>query len=105
MNNNHYTYRVFWSPEDEEYVGLCAEFPSLSWLDAQAEKALKGIMDLVSEIVEDMQHNGEQVPIPLSHGKYSGKFQLRIPPELHRQLAIQAAENGVSLNRYISSKL
>ncbi|WP_019222070.1 type II toxin-antitoxin system HicB family antitoxin [Bartonella senegalensis] len=105
MNNNHYTYRVFWSPEDEEYVGLCAEFPSLSWLDAQAEKALKGIMDLVSEVVEDMQHNGEQVPIPLSYGKYSGKFQLRIPPELHRQLAIQAAENGVSLNRYISSKL
>ncbi|GAA5112792.1 type II toxin-antitoxin system HicB family antitoxin [Bartonella jaculi] len=105
MNNNHYTYRVFWSPEDEEYVGLCAEFPSLSWLDAQAEKALKGIMDLVSEVVEDIQHNGEQVPIPLSYGKYSGKFQLRIPPELHRQLAIQAAENGVSLNRYISSKL
>nr|WP_273758987.1 hypothetical protein [Bartonella sp. AU55XJBT] len=70
MNNNHYTtYRVFWSPEDEEYVGLCAEFPSLSWLDVQAEKALKGIMDLVSEVVEDMQHNGEQVPISLSHGK------------------------------------
>nr|WP_273789891.1 hypothetical protein [Bartonella sp. ML70XJBT] len=59
----------FWSPENEEYVGLCAEFPSLSWLDVQAEKALKGIMDLVSEVVEDMQHNGEQVPIPLSHGK------------------------------------
>ncbi|WP_375674588.1 type II toxin-antitoxin system HicB family antitoxin [Bartonella sp. AP9QHHD] len=88
MNNNHYTYRVLWSQEDEEYVGLCAEFPSLSWLDAQAEKALKG-----------------EVPVPLSHGKYSGKFQLRIPPELHRKLAIQAAENGVSLNRYISSKL
>ncbi|GAA4667140.1 hypothetical protein GCM10023262_15600 [Bartonella pachyuromydis] len=69
MNNNHYMYRVFWSPEHEEYVGLCAEFPSLSWLDVQAEKALKGIMDLVSEVVEDMQHNGEQVPIPLSHSK------------------------------------
>nr|WP_273724368.1 hypothetical protein [Bartonella sp. AU18XJBT] len=69
MNNNHYMYRVLWSPKDEEYVGLCAEFPSLSWLDAQAEKALKGIMDLVSEVVEDMQHNGEEVPVPLSHDK------------------------------------
>ncbi|ENN91141.1 type II toxin-antitoxin system HicB family antitoxin [Bartonella bovis] len=105
MNNNHYTYRVLWSQEDEEYVGLCAEFPSLSWLDVKAENALKGIMNLVTEVVEDMQRNGEDVPIPLSHVKYSGKFQLRIPPELHRQLAIQAAENGVSLNRYISSKL
>ncbi|WP_413154916.1 type II toxin-antitoxin system HicB family antitoxin [Bartonella sp. cb54] len=105
MNNNHYTYRVLWSQEDEEYVGLCAEFPSLSWLSNQAENALKGIMNLVSEVVEDMQRNGEDVPIPLSHVQYSGKFQLRIPPALHRQLAIQAAENGVSLNRYISSKL
>ncbi|WP_455475521.1 type II toxin-antitoxin system HicB family antitoxin [Bartonella sp. B17] len=105
MNNNHYTYRVLWSCEDKEYVGLCAEFSSLSWLDAQEENALKGIMNLVSEIVKDMQHNGEEVPVPLSHGKYSGKFQLRIPPELHRQLAIQVAENGMSLNRYIFSKL
>lgn len=30
--NDHYTYRVTWSENDEEYVGLCAEFPSLSWL-------------------------------------------------------------------------
>ncbi|MGV7292077.1 antitoxin HicB, partial [Mycobacterium kansasii] len=33
MNEYHYTYRVEWSPEDGEWVGLCAEFPSLSWLD------------------------------------------------------------------------
>ena len=25
-----YTYRVTWSEEDAEYVGLCAEFSSLS---------------------------------------------------------------------------
>lgn len=30
VNYEHYTYRVTWSAEDEEYVGLCAEFPSLS---------------------------------------------------------------------------
>ncbi|WP_455475710.1 hypothetical protein [Bartonella sp. B17] len=66
MNNNHYTYRVLWSQEDEKYIGLCAEFPSLSWLSNQEENALKGIMNLVSEIVKDMQRNGEDVPIPLS---------------------------------------
>ncbi|PJA42533.1 MAG: toxin-antitoxin system HicB family antitoxin, partial [Lysobacterales bacterium CG_4_9_14_3_um_filter_62_6] len=32
MNTRHYTYRVIWSDEDVEFVGLCAEFPSLSWL-------------------------------------------------------------------------
>lgn len=32
MNIDHYTYRVTWSAEDNEHVGLCAEFPSVSWL-------------------------------------------------------------------------
>ena len=30
MTQDHFTYRVTWSPEDREHVGLCAEFPSLS---------------------------------------------------------------------------
>ena len=43
MNINYYTYRVTWSSEDNEHVGLCAEFPSLSWLAPSPEKALSGI--------------------------------------------------------------
>ena len=43
MNVTHYTYRVTWSAEDSEHVGLCAEFPSLSWLAPTPEKALSGI--------------------------------------------------------------
>ena len=38
--NDHYTYRVTWSPEDDQHVGLCAEFPSLSWLAPTPAKAL-----------------------------------------------------------------
>ncbi len=61
MNNNYYTYCALWSQEDEEYIGLCAEFSSLSWLDAQTEKDLKGIMDLVSKVVEDMNITEERI--------------------------------------------
>ncbi len=39
---DHYTYRVTWSAEDEEFVGLCAEFPSLSWLAGSRDEALGG---------------------------------------------------------------
>ncbi len=74
MNNNHYTYRILWLQKDEEYVELCAEFPSLSWLATQAEKALKGIVNFVLEGVKDMQHK-EEVPMPLSHAKYNDNFQ------------------------------
>lgn len=102
---DQYTYRVTWSDEDNQCVGLCAEFPSLSWLDATPEKALRGIRKIVTEAVADMQANGESVPEPISRRHYSGKFMVRVPPEVHRRLAMEAAEEDVSLNRLVSSKL
>ncbi|MCC6892651.1 MAG: toxin-antitoxin system HicB family antitoxin [Anaerolineae bacterium] len=104
-NHKHYTYRVIWSEEDNEYVGLCAEFPSLSFLAADMTSALQGIVELVGEIVVDMAQNGETIPEPLTDQHYSGKFEVEIPPEQHRLLAIKAAEEGVSLSRYVRAKL
>ncbi len=101
----HYTYRVTWSEEDSEYVALCAEFPSLSFLAEDQSEALSGLTKLVGEVVEDMSGNGESIPLPLADKSYSGKFQVRIPPDQHRSLAIQAAEQGVSINRLVSLKL
>lgn len=105
MNVDHFTYRVTWSQEDGEHVGLCVEFPSLSWLAGTPEAALKGIRKMVVEVVSDMRKSGEAVPAPLAEKHYSGEFRVRIPPDLHRTLAIQAAEQGVSLNRLASAKL
>ncbi|MCX7113881.1 MAG: toxin-antitoxin system HicB family antitoxin [Proteobacteria bacterium] len=105
MNPNHYTYRVTWSPEDNEHLGLCVEFPSLSWLAETPELALTGIRQVVADVVADLQANGEPVPQALAEKHYSGEFRVRIPPELHRLLALQAAEQGISLNRLASSKL
>ena len=95
MNINHYTYRVTWSQEDGEHVSLCAEFPSLSWLAPTPEKALAGIRRLVGEVVADMQATGEPVPDPLSEKQYSGRFMVRVPSQVHRALATEAAEQGV----------
>ena len=105
MNIQHYTYRVTWSPEDNEHVALCAEFPSLSWLAKTPESALKGIQKVVADVVADMLASGEAVPDALSERNYSGEFRVRIPPMVHRQLALMAAEQGVSLNRLASAKL
>lgn len=105
MSVDHYTYRVTWSAEDDEHIGLCAEFPSLSWLAKTPEAALKGIRRVVSEAVADMQSSGETIPAPLAEKHYSGEFRVRIPPQVHRALATEAAEQGVSLNRLASAKL
>ena len=105
LQNDRYTYRVTWSEDDQEYVGLCIEFPSLSWLAKSPEAALHGIRKTVDEAITDMRSHGETPPTPLSGRNFSGKFVVRLPPEVHRDLAMKAAEAGVSLNRLISSKL
>ena len=103
--HDHYTYRVTWSEDDKEYVGLCAEFPSLSWLSSSPEAALRGIRSVVADVVADMKKRREPVPEALASRPFSGKFMVRVPPHVHRELAVEAAEAGVSLNRLATAKL
>ena len=67
MNAQHYAYCAIWSPEDHQFVGLCEELPSLSWLASSRHKALAGIAKVVSEVVADLQERGEPVPLSLAH--------------------------------------
>ena len=100
-----YTNREFWSEEDNEHVGLCAEFPSLSWVARSPEAALRGIRHLVADVLGDLEASHKPMPEPLHSRRFSGKFMVRVPPEVHRKLALEAAEQGISLNRVVSSKL
>ncbi len=100
-----YTYRVTWSDEDDEYVGLCTEFPSLSWVAPTRDDALHGVEILVRDVVADMLTRGESVPEPIAAHDFSGTFKVRIPAALHRRLAMEAADSAVSLNRLVSMKL
>jgi len=105
MNADHYTYRVRWSAEDEAYVGTVAELPSLSWIAADQVEAFQGIRELVDGVLDDMKASGETPPEAIADRPYSGKFMVRVTPEAHRQLAIDAAEQQVSLNRLAASRL
>ena len=105
MNADHYTYRVRWSGDDEAFVGTVAEFPSLSWLSDSQMAAFQGIRSLVADVIVDMEATGETPPEAIANRSYSGKFMVRITPEAHRQLALEAAEQQVSLNRLAASRL
>ena len=102
--SNHYTYRAEWSPEDNEYVGLVAEFPSLSWLAPTAAEAVDGASRLVDDILTDMAETGETPPTPLTERRYSGNLSFRTSPAQHRALAIEAAEQNVSVNQLLVYK-
>ncbi|MDG9678749.1 toxin-antitoxin system HicB family antitoxin [Micromonospora parva] len=101
----HYTYRVTWSAQDNEFVATCAEFPSLSWLASSQIDALRGLEDLLREVIADMEQQGEEAPEPFAERSYSGKFNVRVGEDLHRELATHAAEDGLSLNQYVVRKL
>lgn len=101
LDVSHYAYRVVWSVEDQEFVATCAELPSLSWLDADQVAALQGLKALVGEVVADLTEHGESVPEPLVERSFSGKLNLRLGSELHRQVARDAAEAGMSINTWV----
>lgn len=100
-----YSYRVFWSAEDDAFVGAVAEFPSLSCVEESQPAAFFGIVELVKAVLEDMEEAGEEPPVPLGSKRYSGKIALRMSPEQHRSLAMEAAAQRVSLNHLITSRL
>lgn len=105
FNTRDYIYSVVWSEEDEAFIGRVLEFPSLAAHGSTQAKALSEIQLVVQHAFEDLQDSGEEVPEPLNKRRYSGKLNVRLPKYLHRQLAIEAAEEGVSLNQLISTKL
>ncbi|MGB8379928.1 MAG: toxin-antitoxin system HicB family antitoxin [Dermatophilaceae bacterium] len=102
---SHYTYRITWSVEDNEFVATCLEFPSLSWLASTQMDALTGLENVITEIVRDMNAEGEDIPRPLSKRRFSGKFNLRVGETLHRRLAVEAAEEKISINQLIVRRL
>ncbi|PIU49795.1 MAG: toxin-antitoxin system HicB family antitoxin [Desulfobacterales bacterium CG07_land_8_20_14_0_80_52_14] len=100
-----YTYRIEWSEEDHCHVARCLEFPSLAAHGDTIEEVLREIKYVVVESLKWMREEGETVPKPLGLKKFKGHLSLRIPPEKHRELVIRCAEEGISLNQFILSRL
>ena len=105
MKNSKYTYRIAWSEEDGCHVARCLEFPSLAAHGATVDEALSEIDHVVDESIKWLEEEGEPIPEPFGLKKFRGNITLRIAPEKHRELAIKSAEEGVSLNQLIASRL
>ena len=102
---DRYTYRLAWSAADEEFVATVVEFPSLSWIADTREAALAGLTSVVEEVLQDMLAQGEEIPAPWDERTFSGKFNLRLGPDLHKKVALEAAERHESMNTYVIKQL
>jgi predicted HicB family RNase H-like nuclease len=102
----HYTYRVEWSTNYDQYVGRCVEVHGLFESAPTAQQALAKIETAVSQHLREMDEvfRGEP-PKPLTEQNYSGRFMVRTSREMHANLTIEAAEQRVSLNQWVVQKL
>lgn len=100
-----YWYIVEWEEEDQVFVARVAEFPSLSAHGNTQEQAMAELQGVVAFVLKDLEEQNEPIPKPLSTRQYSGKFQVRVPKELHRRLVTEAIEEGISLNQLALLKL
>lgn len=100
-----YTYRAMWSPAAGSYVGTCLEFPGLRQHRETAGEAIAAIEKIVREDVAAATADGWTAPESLTDREYSGRFVLRISPELHALLAVEATEQRMSLNQWVVQKL
>ena len=105
MNVEQYLYSVGWSEGDDAFIARVAEFPSLAAHGDTQEKALREIKDVVKFVLSDLKENKEPVPEPLGKRSFSGRLVLRMPEYLHRKLALEASQQGVSLNHLLKLKL
>ncbi|KAB1502729.1 toxin-antitoxin system HicB family antitoxin [Corynebacterium sp. 320] len=101
----HYSYRVAWDPTHEQFLCTSVEFPDVRVLASDSEGALTRAQQDVARVLERAAATGADVPQPLSTRTYSGRLQVRLGEDLHRALAYEAAENGISLNQLILKKL
>jgi len=100
-----YSFTVSWSDEDNTFIGRVSEFPSLAAHGRTQEKALREIRELVGLVIKDLAASREPIPAPFGKRQFSGKLNVRMPKDLHRQLAIESTAQGVSLNNWINTKL
>ncbi len=91
--------------DDGEWLAHFVEMPNISAFGESPETALKELETAWNVTKESYVKNGESVPLAPSKRQYSGQFNVRIDKRIHRNLAIEAARAGISLNALVAQKL
>jgi len=89
--------------EDGVWTSGVLEVPGVISEGDTPTEAIDMARDALREMAIVRLEDGIEIPEPFDSRDYSGKLQLRIPPGLHRRAAMLAAQEGVSLNRWLSA--
>ena len=94
------------SDESGHYFhGRILEFDGCQSTGSTLEKLYENLDEAMKGWIEVRLENGLPVPDPETADRYSGKFVVRLPRSLHRKLAMDAENEGISLNRLVLRRL
>ena len=96
---------VEWSAEDRCYVGSAPPLIGQSCHGPSEADVLAQLQTIVEEWVETLIKEGKPLPASTANRKFSGKFVVRLSPEIHRKVALKAMARGDSLNQYVAETL
>ena len=91
--------------DDGDWLAHLAELPSVSAFASSPELAVEELYTAWQGVKESYLQHGESVPVAPKNRNYSGQFNVRLDKRLHRALAVEAAQVGVSLNALVAQKL
>jgi antitoxin HicB len=103
--NLPYTIELRNDPEDEGWFVRVKELRGCISEGDTAEEALAMIQEAMELWLEVSLEEGIPIPEPRPDEDYSGKFVVRVPRSLHRELVEEAAQQGASLNQYMNVAL
>ena len=98
--NKHYLKIVEWSDEDDCFVGLAPGLMSGGCHGEDEAAVYRELCDIVDEVIEVIEEDGDPLPPATAGKRYSGRFNLRVGEDLHKLLAIHSLKDGDSLNTY-----
>ena len=96
---------VEWSEEDRCYVGSAPPLIGQSCHGKTEAAVLAQLQTIVEEWVATLLADGKPLPAGTAKRKFSGKFVVRLSPEIHRKVALKAMARGDSLNEFVSETL
>jgi len=103
--SDHYLKIVEWSEVDQCYIGTC---PGLMFGGVHGKDEAKVYAELCKAVDEWIQiYKKDKAPLPeaTANKAFSGKFMLRLGKELHKNLAIEALRENLSLNSFCAKLL
>lgn len=102
-----FPYRILvrYSEEDAGYIAVVPELRGCSAWGKSETAAIKSVKQAADAWLASAKASGIPIPDPIDKQRMSGRYALRMPPDLHRSLVLEAKAEGLSLNQLIVHKL